>query len=356
MARRKIIHLDMDYFFAQVEERENPNLKDKPFSVGSISAHRGVISTCNYIAREYGVHSAMSVKAALQKCPSLILIPVSMGKYKEASQAIRSIFYSLTDKVEPLSLDEAYLDVTNVKKLSNSATWIAKWLKESIYKKTGLTSSVGIAPNKLLAKLASDMNKPNGITVVSPNKIDAFIKPMPVKRLHGVGKVTQQKMHSMGINTCLDLQQHNLEILKKNFGKFGTALYYYCRGQDNRSVTPERIAKSTSVENTYQQDFTNIQDCQQAIRGLHKDLLKRCGSNPAISGVFIKITDNRFKKYSIDRKSISYELWDYQLLFKQLYKIHNNPVRLIGVGVRLSQHQNQQIPLFPQRMYGQYYL
>ena len=340
MASRKIIHLDMDYFFAQVEERDNSNLKDKPFSVGSTSVHRGVISTCNYIAREYGVHSAMSVKEALQKCPSLILLPASMEKYKKASSVIRKIFYSLTDQVEPLSLDEAYLDVTHVKKLSNSATWIAAWLKDAIYQATGLTSSVGVAPNKLLAKLASDMNK--------PNDIDVFIKPMPIKRLHGVGKVTQQKMQTMGIVACEDLQQYDRKVLQQHFGKFGLALYDYCRGQDDRAVTSERVAKSISVENTYQQDFTNIQDCQQAIRDLHKDLLKRCGSNQVISGVFVKITNYRFKKYSMDRKSISYELWDYQLLFEQLYQIHNNPIRLIGIGVRLSQNKVQQLPLFPQ--------
>ncbi|ORU76938.1 DNA polymerase IV, partial [Francisella tularensis] len=168
---RKIIHIDMDYFFAQVEEKANPSLKDKPFAVGGTNPKRGVISTCNYIAREYGVRSAMPTAIAMQKCPNLILLNTDFAKYKAASAVIRDIFYSFTDKVEPLSLDEAYLDVTDVKEYKNSATLIAQAIKQEIFNKTGLTGSAGVAPNKLLAKIASDINKPNGLYVVTPKQV-----------------------------------------------------------------------------------------------------------------------------------------------------------------------------------------
>lgn len=189
---KKIIHIDMDYFFAQVEEKANPSLKDKPFAVGGTNPKRGVISTCNYIAREYGIRSAMPTAIAMQKCPNLILLNTDFVKYKAASAVIRDIFYSFTDKVEPLSLDEAYLDVTDVKEYKNSATLIAQAIKQEIFNKTGLTGSAGVAPNKLLAKIASDINKPNGLYVITPEQVDSFVKDLPVKKLFGVGKVSQE--------------------------------------------------------------------------------------------------------------------------------------------------------------------
>ena len=343
--QRKIIHIDMDYFFAQVEEKDNHKLKDKPFSVGSTSEHRGVISTCNYIARNYGVHSAMSVRNALQTCPNLILLPVRMAKYKAVSSVIRSVFYTVTDQVEALSLDEAYIDVTQVKMFSNSATLIAKWIQKEIYRKTGLTSSTGVAENKLLAKIASDINKPNGIKVVTPQDTEAFIANMAVKKLPGVGKVTHQKMQEMGVNYCRDLRRYDQETLVSLFGKFGQSLYLYCRGQDNRKIAPERPAKSISVEQTYHQDLTTLNACYKEIDILYKSLLKRIQKSQYINRIFIKTTDCYFKKHSIERKSDDYKLNYYQILLQTLYQEHHHPIRLIGLGVRISQHQNKQLSL-----------
>ena len=219
---KKIIHFDMDYFFAQVEEKANPSLKDKPFAVGGTNPKRGVISTCNYIAREYGVHSAMPTSIALQKCPNLVLLNTDFVKYKAASSVIKEIFHSFTDKVEPLSLDEAYLDVTDVQEYKNSATLIAQAIKQQIFNKTGLTGSAGVAPNKLLAKIASDINKPNGLYVITPEQVNSFIKDLPVKKLFGVGKVSQEKLKSMRVETCSQLQQISLNTLIDKFGKFGS--------------------------------------------------------------------------------------------------------------------------------------
>ena len=202
MNAKKIIHIDMGYFYAQIEENDNPYMRDKPFAIGSTNPHRGVLCTCNYIAREFGVSSAMSTSVALRKCPDLILLNVNMKKYKEVSIVLREIFNSYTHLVEPLSLDEAYLDVTDVQLHSNSATYIAKAIRNDILLKTGLTASAGIALNKLLAKISSGMNKPNGQYVIKPNEIDNFIKKLSFKKLFGVGKVTHKKLLVMNIETC----------------------------------------------------------------------------------------------------------------------------------------------------------
>ena len=202
MNAKKIIHIDMGYFYAQIEENDNPYMRDKPFAIGSTNPHRGVLCTCNYIAREFGVSSAMSTSVALRKYPDLILLNVNMKKYKEVSIVLREIFNSYTHLVEPLSLDEAYLDVTDVQLHSNSATYIAKAIRNNILLKTGLTASAGIALNKLLAKISSGMNKPNGQYVIKPNEIDNFIKKLSFKKLFGVGKVTHKKLLVMNIETC----------------------------------------------------------------------------------------------------------------------------------------------------------
>ena len=338
----------MDYFFAQVEERDDPTLKNQPFSVGSIHPARGVISTCNYIARKYGIHSAMPVALAIKKCPQLILLPTQMHKYKEASKIIRKIFYHLTPLVEPLSLDEAYLDVSKITQFSNSATWMAKWLLNEIYEKTGLTASAGIASNKLLAKIASDVNKPNGMYVVKPEMQLAFISNLPIHRLYGVGKVTQQKLYDMNVHYCKDLQAFSKTQLTDKFGKFGNQLYDFCRGEDHRPISTGREIHSVSTEHTYLQDLTTEEACLQELPHLHKALLKRIKVEyqTKISGIFIKITDHQFHKYSIERKSTHYNLTLYQLLFKSLYeKKHAAPIRLIGLGIRLNKSNIEEIPV-----------
>ena len=345
---RKIIHIDMDYFFAQVEEKSNPSLADKPFAVGSTNPKRGVVSTCNYIAREYGVHSAMPTSVALQKCPNLILLNSDFAKYTSASKIIREVFYSFTDQVEPLSLDEAYLDVTDVSVHKNSATLIAKAIQEKIYEKTGLTASAGVAPNKLIAKIASDINKPNGICVITPDNLKDFIQDLPVKKLFGVGKVSQQKLKNIGVENCLQLQELSLNTLIDKFGKFGNNLYNYARGIDNRLVNPIRIRKSVSVENTYQQDLLTLEDCLDKLPELYEKLVKRITPeySKQIIGIIVKFTDNKFHKTSMNRISKSQNIKLFENLIAQLYEKQNHPIRLMGIGVRLGEVDGRQMKLF----------
>ena len=348
MSNRKIIHIDMDYFYAQVEEIENPFLKDKPFAIGGEQSERGVISTCNYIARSYGVRSAMPTKKALQLCSDLIVLPTNMSKYKSISQDIRRVFYSITDLVEPLSLDEAYLDVSSVNIHKNSATLIAEQIRKSIYESTGLTASAGVGPNKLLAKIASDINKPNGICVISPKEVSEFMLKLPVKKLFGVGKVTQERLAKLGIDSCDQLQKLSKDELYDKFGKLGISMYGYCRGIDNREVNPVRIRKSVSVEQTFSVDLTDLDSCIQKIPALYSDFLNRVNADHVarISGVFVKITDHKFGKHSIERQTYLYDLGVFTMLFSELYQKHNLPVRLIGIGIRLNEKENRQIPLY----------
>ncbi|AJJ47702.1 DNA polymerase IV [Francisella tularensis subsp. novicida] len=345
---RKIIHIDMDYFFAQVEEKANPSLKDKPFAVGGTNPKRGVISTCNYIAREYGVRSAMPTAIAMQKCPNLILLNTDFAKYKAASTVIRDIFYSFTDKVEPLSLDEAYLDVTDVKEYKNSATLIAQAIKQEIFNKTGLTGSAGVAPNKLLAKIASDINKPNGLYVITPKQVDSFVKDLPVKKLFGVGKVSQEKLKTMNVETCLDLQQLSLATLLDKFGKFGNNLYSYARGIDNREVNPVRIRKSVSVENTYLEDLKTLNDCLEKLPSLYDKLTSRMTEEhyKSIVGIVVKFTDTKFNKTSLTRVAKTLDKEAIKSLIIELYQKQNHPIRLIGIGVKLGEVEDRQMKLF----------
>ncbi|MBK2094907.1 DNA polymerase IV [Francisella philomiragia] len=345
---RKIIHIDMDYFFAQVEEKNNPSLKDKPFAVGGTNPKRGVISTCNYIAREYGIHSAMPTAIAMQKCPNLILLNTDFAKYKAASSIIREVFYTFTDKVEPLSLDEAYLDVTDVAVYKNSATLIAQAIKQEVLNKTGLTGSAGVAPNKLLAKIASDINKPNGLYVITPEQVSDFVKNLPVKKLFGVGKVSQEKLKSMSVETCLDLQQLSLTTLLDKFGKFGSSLYNYARGIDNREVNPVRIRKSVSVENTYLEDLKTLEVCLEKLPNLYNKLTSRMTEEhyKSIIGIVVKFTDTKFNKTSLTRVSKILDKEVIKNLIIELHQKQNYPIRLIGIGIKLGEIDDRQMELF----------
>ena len=345
---KKIIHIDMDYFYAQIEEKDNPSLRDKPFAIGSTNPHRGVLCTSNYVARKFGVKSAMSTSVALRKCPELILLDVDMKKYKEVSKVLREIFLSYTHIVEPLSLDEAYLDVTDVQKHSNSATYIAKAIRDDILIKTGLTASAGIAPNKLLAKISSDINKPNGMYVIKPDEIDAFIEKLPVKKLFGVGEVTHEKLLAMDIKTCKDLQLISLETLTTKFGKYGYSLYNYCRGIDNREVQYQRIRKSVGVENTYQQDLQNLDEWFEKLDDLYAKFTARMSDEytQQVVGVFVKVTDSKFNKTSVTRQASSIDLASLKLLCEELYSKQTLPIRLLGIGVRLGSVDKKQMALF----------
>ncbi|RYZ65306.1 MAG: DNA polymerase IV, partial [Proteobacteria bacterium] len=247
---RKIIHVDMDAFYASVELRDRPEFIGKPISVGGSPDGRGVVATANYEARKFGVKSAMPMATAIRLCPHLVCIRPDFAKYKRESRKVREIFERFTSKIEPLSLDEAYLDVTGLDLFDGSATRIANEIRRLIKEETGLTASAGVAPNKFLAKIASDINKPDGIKVIRPHEIDDFMRTLPIEKIWGVGKVTAKKMHSLGFFTCGDLQRKSIAELTAFFGSWGAKLYDYSRGIDNRSVKESRERKSLSVEET----------------------------------------------------------------------------------------------------------
>ncbi len=256
---RKIIHVDMDAFFAAVEQRDNPALRGKPVIVGGKPGGRGVVSTCSYEARKFGVHSAMPTNKAYQLCPHGIFVKSNFAAYKEASNIIREIFFEYTDLVEPLSLDEAYLDVTENHKGNPSATLIAKEIRSRIWQETQLTASAGVAPNKFLAKVASDFNKPDGLTVITPDKAEEFLAELDIKKFYGVGKATQSKMHALGIKTGADLKKWTEIDLVKAFGKSGRYYYKIVRGIDNREVKPHRTRKSYGKERTFSEDIGDLE-------------------------------------------------------------------------------------------------
>ncbi len=255
---RKIIHIDMDAFFAAVEQRDHPELRGKPVVVGGDPGGRGVVATCSYEARRFGIHSAMSCARAYRLCPQAIFVRPRFDAYRQASQQIREIFLQYTDLVEPLSLDEAFLDVTENKPHNPSATWVAQEIRQKIFAATGLTASAGVSYNKFLAKLASDMQKPDGLTLITPEQAQGVIDRLPVRRFHGVGRVTEQRMQSLGILTGADLRLRTLEELREKFGKAGDYYYNIARGIDLRPVVPNRVRKSIGKETTLSEDIADL--------------------------------------------------------------------------------------------------
>lgn len=341
---QKIIHIDMDCFYAAIEMRDNPKLKNKPVAVGGNPDERGVICSCNYIARKFGVHSAMATARALHICPKLILLPVNMSKYRETSKTIHKIFLNFTDLVEPLSLDEAYLDVTDCKHYCSSATMIAKSIRDKINWQLKLTASAGIAPNKLLAKIASDWNKPNGQFVITPNEVADFMRILPIEKIFGIGKVTAKKFAAMNIKTCADLQKLSLANLIKNYGNFGAKLYKLCRGIDHRSVQPNRTRKSLSVEETFAKDLSTKTESLAQLPKLITKLTRRLDPNLKIKNQFIKIKFHDFTQTTAECISSSTDLKIYEQLLIEGFNRQKKSVRLIGVGVRFQPEElNQQL-------------
>jgi len=285
----------MDAFFASVEQRDNPDLKGKPVAVGSSSA-RGVVAAASYEARQYGVRSAMPSQTAKKKCPTLIFVPHRFDAYKAVSHQIRDIFHEYTDLVEPLSLDEAFLDVTSNKKNMPSATLIAREIKDRIKEETDLTASAGISINKFLAKIASDMEKPDGLYLIPPEKAVQFVENLPIEKFFGIGKVTAQKMHDLGIKNGLDLKGKTEVELIKRFGKAGKYYFNIARAKDNREVNPNRIRKSIGAENTFSED---LEDLDSVINEMEKILeillgrIKRSDSRGKTITVKIKYSDFR---------------------------------------------------------------
>jgi len=275
---RKIIHVDMDAFYASVEQRDNPQLRGKPVAVGYAAA-RGVVAAASYEARKFGVHSAMPSVTARRKCPDLIFVPPRFDVYRAVSQQIREIFAEYTALIEPLSLDEAYLDVTHNLKGMEIATAIAVEIRGKIKQVTGLNASAGISYNKFLAKMASDLNKPNGQAVITPKNGPAFVEALPVKKFHGVGPATAEKMHRLGIETGADLKEQPLDFLTQHFGKSGPYFYGLARGVDNRQVKPDRVRKSVGAEDTFAEDIHSYEPARERLQPLIEKVWGYCEVN-----------------------------------------------------------------------------
>lgn len=335
---RKIIHIDMDYFFAQVEERDNPELKNKPVAIGGISNGRGVLCTSNYIAREFGVKSAMPTAMALKLCPLLVLVKPNFEKYRRASHLVFEIFREFSEIIQPLSLDEAYIDVTECKLHSNDAVKIAQRIREEIFKRTGLTASAGVSYNKFLAKLASDIFKPNGLAIIRPENVTQNIAHFPIKRMLGVGKVTEQRMFKNKIYTFGDLQRFSKLDLINLFGDFGVNLFDFCRGVDNRSVNPSRERKSLSVENTFSENLECEEELLIKLEGCFIEMQSRLKnhSEKIIKSIFVKIKNSDFNQTTIECQG-DIEFCEFKKIFlKRFQTIENKAIRLIGTGVRFA--------------------
>jgi DNA polymerase IV len=334
---RKIIHVDMDAFYASVEQMDNPELKGKPLAVGG-SEIRGVVSAASYEARKFGVRSAMSGVQAKKNCPELIFVPPRFDRYKEISKKIRAIFYEYTDLVEPLSLDEAYLDVTQNKKGNPSATLIAQEIRKRIFDEVGLTASAGISINKFVAKVASDYNKPNGQKTVNPDEVPSFLEQLDIKKFYGIGKVTAEKMYQHGIFTGLDLKSKSFHYLEDHFGRSGASYYNIVRGIHNSEVKPNRITKSVAAEHTFNENLTSEIFMQERLERIAEELERRL-KKYNISGktVTLKIkysdftTQTRSKTlpYFISDKGLLFETAK-ELLYQERFK---ESVRLLGISL-----------------------
>lgn len=327
----------MDAFYASVEQMDRPELKGKPIAVGG-SEKRGVVSAASYEARKYGVRSAMSGVQAKRNCPNLIFVRPRFDRYNEISKKIRKIFYDYTDKVEPLSLDEAYLDVTENKKGNPSATLIAKEIRERIFKEVGLTASAGISINKFVAKVASDYNKPNGQKTVNPEEVLEFLEQLDIRKFYGVGKVTAEKMYQLGIFTGKDLKSKTIEYLDEHFGKSGRYYYYVVRGIHNSEVKSDRIRKSLAAERTFNENLSSEIFMLEKLAHIAEEVSKRL-NNSKVAGktVTLKIkysdfslqTRSKTLPYYINDKSLILETAK-DLLYQE--KLHNS-VRLLGISM-----------------------
>ncbi|ALM08597.1 DNA polymerase IV [Sediminicola sp. YIK13] len=334
---RKIIHVDMDAFYASVEQLDNPELKGKPVAVGG-GETRGVVAAASYEARKYGVRSAMSGYLAKKQCPDLIFVKPRFARYKEISQKIRTIFLDYTDLVEPLSLDEAYLDVTVNKKGNPSATLIAQEIRQRIYDELKLYASAGISINKFIAKIASDINKPNGQKTVNPEEVISFLEGLEIRKFYGVGKVTADKMYSLGIFTGLDLKTKSLDFLEEHFGKSGTFYYNVVRGVHLSPVKPNRIPKSVGAERTFNENLSSEIFMLERLDNIAKELEKRLKkSNIAGKTITLKI---KFSDFSLQTRSktLPFFVADHSLILETtkelLYQEKlENSVRLLGISL-----------------------
>ena len=334
---RKIIHIDMDAFYASVEQMDNPELRGKPLAVGG-SEVRGVVSAASYEARKFGVRSAMSGIQAKRNCPDLIFVRPRFDRYKEISKKIRKIFHEYTDLVEPLSLDEAYLDVTQNKKGNPSATLIAQEIRQRIFEEVGLTASAGISVNKFVAKIASDYNKPNGQKTVNPEEVESFLENIDIKKFYGIGKVTTEKMYHLGIFTGKDLKSKSKEFLEEHFSKSGLHFYNIVRGIHNSAVKPNRIAKSVAAEHTFNENLTSeifmVEKLERIAAELENRLKKHNISGKTVTlkikySDFTTQTRSKTLPYFIADKGLLLETAK-ELLFQERMK---ESVRLLGISL-----------------------
>lgn len=354
---RKIIHIDMDCFYAAVELLERPDLQGQPVAVGGNSDRRGVLTTCNYEARKYGVRSAMSTAQALKLCPALVLLPVRMDLYKAKSSEVFEIFREYTDLIEAISLDEAYLDVSGLEQFGGSATLIAQDIRQKIWERTSLTASAGVAPNKFLAKICSDLNKPNGQFVLTPAEIPEFLRDLPLNKIWGVGKKSSQKLAEKGLYTCSDVLKWSLADLEANFGSLGRGLYQYARGEDHRLVKSWRKRKSISVERTFPKDIPREQVQHSLIEDLFGALLIRLSKFknrekelkhpvPVVGSLVVKVKFSNFESTTKEMKWPEVDKSKFVVLLSEALTRRKLGVRLIGMGVKFVDKEDNQLDLF----------
>ncbi|MFW1676888.1 DNA polymerase IV [Pontibacter sp. JAM-7] len=336
--QRKIIHIDCDCFFAAVEMRDNPALAQIPLAIGGSVDRRGVIATCNYPARRFGIHSAMATAQAIRLCPDLHLLPTDMQKYRLASAQVMQILTGFSDLIEQISIDEAYLDVTGSNHFQGSATRIAAEIKAEVFRQVGIRVSAGVAPNRFLAKIASDWQKPDGLFVIRPEQIAPFVAALPVGKLPGVGGKTEAKLQRLGVATGLDLKQQSQALLSQQFGKFGLRLYHLAHGVDERPVGVVRERKSVSVEHTFAEDLPDYTTCQQQLPALIDRLRQRAAQHLKqrnIAGAVVKVKFADFTQTTAEHQVTRPTLQCYESLLREAYGRGGKPVRLLGVGIRL---------------------
>ncbi len=342
---RAIIHLDMDCFYAAIEVRDRPALRGKPVGVGGARDRRGVLTTCNYEARAFGVHSAMPTFMALQRCPDLIVLPTRFDVYRHEAAMIREILYRFTPLVEPLSLDEAYLDVTSH---PGAPGPLAQVIRDLILRKTRLTSSAGIGPNKLIAKIASSQNKPNGQVEVTFAEVPNFMERLPVREIWGIGQKMESRLEQLGVRTCGELQRFSRPELVELFGKFGSELFDLCRGIDDRPVEPDRPRKSLSTEETFPNDLETLEQCEQRLEELFTELmadLAQKETSRRVTKIFVKLKFADFTRTTAERAGLEPSLETFRQLLREAFARTGKRVRLIGVGVRFAESAPEEMQL-----------
>ncbi len=342
MEPRKIIHIDMDAFYASVEQRDNPGLRGKPLIVGGRPDDRGVVASCSYEARKFGIRSAMSSRRALGLCPGAVIVRPRMERYKEVSRELRALFHAVTDLVEPLSLDEAYLDVTVNKLQEASATRIAQHLRRQIQENLRLTASAGVGPNKFIAKVASDIKKPNGLFVIAPSQVAAFVTQLPIERFWGVGPATAKKLHERGIKTGADLGALSPAVLHGWFGRFGLFLHGLGQGEDSRLVCPDREVKSRGSETTFSKDTLDIAVLEATLDELSEDVgksLGRLGRGARCIVLKVKYADfsliTRSRTIDADTQDPVVIARTARDLLRTATEAGQTAIRLLGVSVKL---------------------